>query len=296
MRKVMMTMMVLLMAVTVATAQRGQGHKADNYLSELDLSTEQQAQVKAIREESSSQMRQLREKNQDQRPDRAAMKKMREDAGAKIQAVLTPEQRKKLETLKAERKAAWKAVDKEAMKADLKAHTETKVKPVIAAARARFDQVISAEDQVAIERLRPVFASKPGRKETRTAKDGKKGQKPGDEERSERKAKMEQWKTDHASEIAKLKALTTKYATDLKSLQTRMVPQQKQWAKEKREIAARYLPEGVSSAEGQRGKARLHKGKSKDGNADNSKTQRKGDKEGKENDWPRAAAFLLLKG
>jgi len=220
MRKLMMTMM---------------SNRGDQLLSKLDLTAEQQAQIKAIKEEGRAQMKELRQQNPEQRPDRASMKKMRESAEAKIQAILTPEQRKKLETIKTERKAAWKSVDKEAMKADLKAHTETKIKPVIAAARARFNEVITAEDQAAIERLRPVFASKPANKGMRGGQARKQGEKPREGDRAARKATVEQWKTDHAAEIAELKALTAKYKSELKSLKETMAPQQEQWKKEKRE-------------------------------------------------------------
>lgn len=235
-------------------------------------------------------MKELHQQNPEQRPDRESMKKMRESAQAKVEAILTPEQRQKLESIKTERKAAWEAVDKKAMKAELKAHTDTKIKPVIAAARARFDQVISAEDQAAIERLRPVFADKPGRKAMRN---GKKGEKPGEEEKAANKAKVEQWKTDHATEIAELKELTTKYKSDLKSLQERMAPQREQWAKEKREIAAKYLPEGAGSSKGRQAKARHKMGKEKSDKAGRSKAENKGDEK---EDWPRSSAFLLIKG
>lgn len=289
MRKLMMTMMLLLLAVTVATAQRGQSNRGEKLLAELDLTAEQQAQIEAIKEEGRAQMKELRQQNPEQRPDRASMKKMRESAEAKMQAILTPEQREKLATIKAERKAAWKSVDKEAMKADLKAHTETKIKPVIAAARARFDEVITTEDQAAIERLRPVFASKPVNKRMRGGQVRQQGEKPSEADRAARKATVEQWKTDHAAEIAELKALTAKYKAELTSLKETMAPQQEQWEKEKREIAARYLPEGGGSAKGRREKG-------KPGKAGRRKAETNGDKKGKTEDWPRTAAFLLMKG
>ena len=286
----MMTMMVLLLAVTVATAQRGQSQRGEDKLfSELNLTAEQQAQIKAIREEGRAEMKELRQQGSEQRPDRESMKKMRESAKEKVQAILTPEQRKKLDSLKAERKAALEAVDKKALKADLKAHTETKIKPVISAARARLDQVISAEDQAAIERLRPVFANKPGRKATRS---GDKGKKPSEEERAANKAEAEQWKIDHATEIAELKALTAKYEADLKSMKDAMAPQREQWKKEKREIAARYLPEGAETSPGRPEKAKHKRGKAKPGKANQRKT---GASSGEKEDWPRSSAFLLMK-
>jgi hypothetical protein len=291
MRKVMMTMMVLLLAVTVATAQRGQRQGGHELPSELKLTAEQQEQIKAIKQEGKAQMLEMRKQNPNQRPDREAMKKMREASQAKVEAILTPAQRKQMATIKADRKAAREAIDQEAIKAELKKHNETKVKPVISAARAQFDQFISAEDQATIDRLRPVFAAKPkGKAGHRKGK--AKREKPSETNKDARKAVMGTWETDHAVEIAELKALTKKYATELERIQERMKPQREQWAKEKREIMASHLPEGAKKAKGKKAGAR--KGKAGDG-------KRKGHRQGKEKetkrgDWPRGAAFLLMEG
>jgi Spy/CpxP family protein refolding chaperone len=295
MRKVMMTMMVLLLAVTIATAQRGQGQRPPALPAELNLTTEQQEQIKAIRQATRTEMQELRTQNPDQRPDRAAMKKMREASMAKVEAILTTEQREQLAALKAERKAAWKAVDKKGMKEALKAHHETKVKPVLSAARSQLDQFISAEDKTALERLRPVFAAKPKGKAGKGRSKGKaRGEKPSEADIAARKAAMETWKEDHAEEIAELKTLTKKYATDLKRIKERMQPQQEQWGKEKREIMQEYLPEEAGKMKRRGGKNRKDK---------SAKGKRKGmeQKKGKpgkagHEDWPKGAAFLLMQG
>ncbi|MEM1360007.1 MAG: hypothetical protein AAGF89_17500, partial [Bacteroidota bacterium] len=155
MRKLMMTIMALLLLATVAIAQPqrgGQGVRGAKGLplAELDLSQEQKMQIKAIQQSNRAEMQTLRANSQDQRPDREAMKKIMEDTRTKIEAILTPEQKAKLATLKEERKDAWEAVDKEALKTDLKAHRE-ELKAVVQAARAQLDPFISPEDQAAIE-------------------------------------------------------------------------------------------------------------------------------------------------
>lgn len=291
----MMTMMVLLLAVTIATAQRGQGHRANHLISELNLTAEQQAQIKAIKEEGRASMREMRTQNPDQRPNREAMKKMFEASQAKVEAVLTAEQRKKLAALKAERKASWEAVDKKGMVAALKEHQETKVKPVISAARSQMEQFISAEDKAALDRLRPVFAAKPkGKAGRRGGKGQARREKPSEADLTAKKAAMKTWKEDHAEEIAELKALTKKYAVDLKRIKERMAPQQEQWRKEKREIATSYLPEGAKNAKrkGKKGrKAKRAMGKRK-GPQSGKEKQGKEAREG----WPQGAAFLLMKG
>jgi Spy/CpxP family protein refolding chaperone len=279
MRKVMMTMVVLLLTVTITTAQRGHRQGNNDFLSELKLTTEQQAQIKAIKQEGRAQMREIHK----QRPDYEAMKKMRKTSKAKVDAILTPEQRKQLIAAQAERKAIWKNVDKKAIQADLKAHNATRIEPVISAARAQFDQFISAEDKSSLDRLRPVFAAKPKGKTRRG-----KGKKPSEADVAAKKATMETWKTDHASEISELKAITKKYAADLERIQERMMPQRKQWAQEKRDIISRQQPEGAKKAQDAKAKAYEKKaGKGLRKSKENNKSRE---------DWPRGAAFLLIKG
>jgi Spy/CpxP family protein refolding chaperone len=282
MRKLLMTATALLLTISVITAQRGQGQRGGNdLLSEIQLTTEQREQIKAITAESRAQTKVLRETNDGERPDRATHLEARKAMATKIEAVLTAEQRNQIDALKAERKAAYKFVDQKALKAALKAHTENEVKPVISAARAQFDQFISAEDHTALDRLRSVFASQPKRKAgTKT------DQKPTEAEMSAQKAAVQQWKTDHAAEITELKALTEKYDADLKRLQERMAPQRQQWVTEKREIMAKHLPEGVD--EGRKAKARSARD-------DSGKADKKGDRKGEQGEWPRSRAFLLMK-
>lgn len=278
-----MTTMALLLAVSLLTGQRGQGQRGGNdLLSELNLTAEQQAQIKAIKAESRAQTKALHQDNEGERPDRAAYQEARKATATKIEAVLTAEQRQQLETIKAERKAAYKAVDKKALKAELEAHTNDKVKPVISAARAQFNQFISAEDQATLTRLRPVFASLPKRKAGTNL-----GQKPTEAETTAHKAAVQQWKADHATEIEALKALTTKYDADLKRLQERMAPQRQQWSAEKREIMAKYLPEGAADG-------RARKGRADKSRSDSARGAKKGDRSGKGSEWPRSRAFLLM--
>jgi Spy/CpxP family protein refolding chaperone len=283
MRKVMMTMVVLLLTVTIATAQRGHRQGSNDFLSELKLTTEQQAQIKAIKQEGRAQMREIHKQSPDQRPDYEAMKKMHETSKAKVDAILTPEQRKQLIATQAERKAIWKNVDKKAIQADLKAHNVARIEPVISAARAQFDQFISAEDKSSLDRLRPVFAAKPKGKTSRG-----KGKKPSEADVAAKKATMETWKTDYASEISELKAITKKYAADLERIQERMMPQRRQWAQERRDIISRQRPEGAEKAQDVKAEAYEKKaGKSLRKSRENNKSRE---------DWPRGAAFLLIKG
>lgn len=290
-----MTLLLLAATVTFAFAQpdqRGErgprGERGENLLEELDLSQEQQEQIKAIRMESRKETQALRASGADERPDREKMMAIREKSSKAIDAVLTPAQRETLAAKKEARKEAWKSVDKKGMKAELAAFQKEKVKPVLAAARAQFDQHLTAEDKIEIERLRTVFADKPGHKVKGKAKGKGKAGTVTPEARKEskeaHKAAMEAWKTEHAADIASLETLTGKYEAELGRVRDIIDPLTKGWKVEQREIMEKYIPEGA----GRKGGAKARKKGGKQGKAPHRGGKGKSSKKG--------GAFLLMKG
>lgn len=283
----MMTATLLLFAATFVLAQPGRGQRgpkqADLY-SELGLTAQQQEQIKTIRTEARAKFKPA-DAAAGARPDREAMHKAKQETAQAIDAVLTPAQREQLTKLKAERKAAMESVDQKAIRSDLKAHHANEVQPVLKAARGQLDQFISAEDKVAIERLRGVFTTKPGHQQMKEAgREGQPRQRPTEEEMAARKAEGKAWQDAHAADIAELKSLTTKYQADLDRIQQRLQPQMDEWAREKQEIVKSHLPEDASQRAGKKPAGKdAHQGKGK-----KQREQRKG--------WPRSSAFLLMKG
>lgn len=279
MRKLLTTLLLLAATVTFAFAQPGQrgergprGERGENLLEELDLSQEQQEQIKAIRMESRKEAQALRASGADERPDREKMMAIREKSGKAIDAVLTPAQREALAAKKEARKEAWKSVDKKGMKAELAAFQKEKVKPVLAAARAQFDQHLTVQDKTEIERLRTVFADKPGHKVKGKAK-GKAGTVTPEtrkELKEAHKAAMEAWKTEHAADIASLETLTGKYEAELGRVRDIIDPLTEGWKVEQREIMEKYIPEGAGHKGGakarKKGKAPHRGGKGKSSN------------------------------
>ncbi|WP_020569483.1 Spy/CpxP family protein refolding chaperone [Neolewinella persica] len=305
MRKLMMTALFLLIAVSIVAAQPGQGKKGTkkpDLYSQLDLTAEQQEQIKTIKMEARTKAKASREQAQETKPDRTAMKQLREENRQAIEAVLTPVQKEKLAKVRAERKAAWESVDKAAMKQEMKAHQENEVIPVIKAARGQLNQFISAEDQEALVRLREVFKTQRqtnlrGQKEA-----GSRAQRPTPEQMENVKAERLAWREAHSTEITELKALTTKYEADLKRIQARLQPQMEAWQKEKKEIMRSYLPEDApQKAESNRsgkpgqGTAQKHRGH-KPGKADGKDSAKRSGIAGGKGGWPKAAAFLLMEG
>lgn len=279
----MMTATMLLFAASFVLAQPGRGQrgqdKPDLY-SELNLTAEQQEQIKTIRMEAREKAK-ATATAPGTRPDRESMRKMKEETGKAIEAVLTPAQREQLTKLKAERKAALQSVDKQAIQSELKQYHANEVAPVLKAARGQLNQFISAEDQASLERLRGVFATKPGA--DRMGKAGQERSRPTEEEMAAKKAEHKAWREAHAADIAELKALTTKYQADLDRVQQRLQPEMDKWAKERQEIVKSHLPEDAPAHAGKRGERKPQRGHGKQGG------------EGHQG-WPKASAFLLMKG
>lgn len=306
MRKLMMTTMVMLLAITIVAAQPGQGKRGQqkhNLYSQLDLTAEQKEQIKTIKIEARAKVKAAKEQIRETRPDRSEVQKIREESKKAFEAVLTSEQKEKLAKMVAERKAAMASVDKKALIAELKAHRESDVAPVIKAARGQLDQFISAEDQLAISRLREVFKNKPGAKKRDSKAAGTPGQHPTQEQIEERKAVAKAWSEAHAEDIAELKTLTTKYEADLKRIQTRLQPQMEAWKKEKREIVRSHLPEdapqkaNLDRAEMQKKEKMRKRGDHKPGKAEGERGQKKKAAwTSRKGEWPKAAFFLLMEG
>lgn len=288
MRKFQLTLLLVFLAATTIFAQRGHGQQ--RMLADLDLSTEQQARIEAIHKDTRSQLEALKEGNTDKAATRESAKALREKSKAATMAVLTPAQRTELEAKVNARKEAMKKVDKKAMSAELKAYRTEKMDPVMQAARGQFDQYLAAEDRTEIERLRAVFAAKPGKKGRGGEGRAKKGAKQdGKADKGAHREAAAQWRTDHADDIASLDALTEKYKVELERVDKLLAPQQKTWSQDMSAIKAKYLPEGAGRDEkGKAGKDKAGKGKGKQ-RADG------GDRKGKGGNR-KAAAFLLLKG
>lgn len=279
MRKSIITTLLLLLAVTCTFAQpeRGQHKGGQALLEELNLSPEQQEQIKAIKQDTRQQLRALR---QDQpAAGREQTKAIHEQSRKAVEAVFTPEQQAKLAELKATKKAAWDAVDKQALKAELQTYKETNIEPVLRASRSKLDAFISADDQAEIERLRAVFAERKG-EQKRGAR--RVGQQDKPAAMVERREAGKAWRTEHSADLESLKLLADKYQAELKRVQDILAPSRETWGADMAEIKAKYLPEGMD-----KGGRKMHKAE--------ARKSPKGKRGGTRVDRMKAGAFLLLK-
>lgn len=246
-------------------------------MEELDLSPEQLEQIKLIKQDARQQLRALRQEKQEASREQA--KAIQEQSQKAVEAVLTPAQQTKLAELKAAKKAAWEAVDTEGLKAELKAYRETEIDPVLRASRGKLDAFIAKEDQAEIERLRGVFAARPGK--------GAQESRPQSREEkaaamSARREAAKAWRTEHAADIESLEALLDKYKVELQRVQDVLASSRETWGKEMSEIKANYLPEGME-------------GKGRKMRRDKAQKQGKGKRGGAGVERMKAEAFLLMK-
>ncbi|WP_291726242.1 Spy/CpxP family protein refolding chaperone [Bernardetia sp.] len=122
--------LALFFAFSITTyAQRGEGkhgkhheERLEKMKEELDLSDAQVEQIKALHEKKREEMKKLRSEAKEENEERRAkMKAHHKEMKAEIDKILTPEQRKKAEALRAEHKDPEKRAEKrlEKLKSEL---------------------------------------------------------------------------------------------------------------------------------------------------------------------------------
>lgn len=255
--------MLTLISTSFTFAQGHRSHKGehlDQLKSELNLSDEQVAEIKALQEGFRTQVRAVRTDESPESSDKfeklQALKTAHKTA---IDGILTDEQIQKREALKAAKKeemkaerAEWKAkfdaVDKEAMKAELKAYREQNIQPVMLAQRQKLESEISLADQAEIDQLRSIFKAEKEKMKARKAEMKaqkaqafENGEKPSEADREAMMAKMKAHKDAMAPHREALKAFIEKYDATITSLLTEVKPQAETWKSETKAIKAKYL-------------------------------------------------------
>lgn len=281
--------MTALAFLLVATSVFAQGRRAGagmEMLKELELTTEQQDKIKAIRKDTRTKMEALRGEAGKRGENHDALRSLREESKAAMLEVLTPAQRTQLEAQKEARREARKNVDREGMRAELKAYREKEIDPVLRASRGQLDQYISAEDRREIDRLRAVFETRPKRKDNGAPRQGASREDRDEAHKAAREA-GKAWREEHAADVESLETLTEKYSAELERVQSVLASRRTTWHQDMAEIREKYRPEGAPARRGD--KARNgKKGKQKDG-------QRAGKPgRGDRMKQMKAGAFLLL--
>ncbi|MEM9929898.1 MAG: T9SS type A sorting domain-containing protein [Bacteroidota bacterium] len=261
----------LLGSSTLGFAQKGSHHTMKQWLEQLDLSSEQKAELEAKKSNLDAQRKALRDQEFDSHEDRrAAHRELKEQERNALQEILTEEQLGKLMALRTaareEHREAMKNVDRKGLREALHQHHETEVLPVLRAQRAKLDANISKADQQKITVLRQDMA------QLRAERKAKRADKKQERERGNEHDGMRKKRPAHAAltpeqeaQKAEVKALTEKYKPAIKALFEEIKPQAEQWRAEREAIKAEFLPDGFAEkrkgdAHHQKARHRKHKG------------------------------------
>ena len=228
-----------------AAAQRHGGpERGAQLIEQLDLTEQQSARVKALREAQRAKVAALRTKEFTDRRERfEAMRAIREAGKAEMEAILTEAQRAELRALIAERRAERPKVDRQALRNDVQSYRKENIKPVMRAQRAKLEPLLSAADKALIAELRPKAeaAKRELRAGMRALKEQHKaGERPDRERlRAQRKA----LETKYATEIEQLETLVEKYQLDIDRLLGEIEDQHALWKEELRDITREHTGE-----------------------------------------------------
>jgi hypothetical protein len=223
--------LVLFTFTTAAMSAQGENkmkHKQKSDINtikkELNLTEEQTQKVMEARTATQAKMKVLKaDENMTREEKKAVFMEIREEQRAKVDAILTDEQKAKRNALREEKKAEMKVKNQE----------RKKERAELLKARAEFDQKISEEDRQEIDRLREVLKKeKQERGRGMRGKDGARGM------RSE-------FREANKDELESLKQLTEKYEAEIEEfLGTKeMIAKERaeREGKRKKHAASRFL-------------------------------------------------------
>lgn len=157
MKKLIITTVVLALFSVMSYAQRG-SHMIDRMVSSLELSTDQEVQLKEKFESFKKEMQALRPSEATEAK-RDQMKGLKKSFHKEVESLLTKDQLEQFHAMKSKKgphrmrgmKKGHKAGHKSAMKAELM--------PIVKSQRTLFEKELSKKDKKSIEKLRVEFAT-----------------------------------------------------------------------------------------------------------------------------------------
>ena len=238
-----------------AAAQRHGGpERGAQLIEQLDLTEQQTAQVRALREAQRAKVAALRAREfTDQRERFQAMRALREAGRAEMDAILTETQRAELRTLIAERRAERPKVDRQALRNDVQSYRKENIKPVMRAQRAKLEPLLSAADKALIAELRP--KAEVAKRELRAGMRALKEQRSAGErpDRERLRAQRKALETKYAAEIEQVETLVEKYRLDIDRLLGEVEDQHALWKEELRDITREHVGERGKHRPGSKG-------------------------------------------
>lgn len=246
-RSIIQTALMALVALWPATGMEAQPHRPhpaftliQELKDELQLSPEQEAQLKELEAETSAQRQAIHTGSYASEEERhSALRAASHAHKEELKAILTPEQQQILREKRREQREAHAQVDHKAMRQELHAYREKEILPVLRALRARLEAEIDPADQAAIAQLRQLMEQK---------KAALAAQHNPPHTRESKHEQRDQWRQAHSAELDQLKALVNKYDAAMSALLEEVKPQHEQWMAAEQAIRSKYLPsQGAAS-------------------------------------------------
>lgn len=255
---------LFLMIINVAQAQhRGHGIRSleitEELKTELSLTDEQVVQLEALQAETREKGRAIRaHENADPQTRRDHAHASHKDMRGQLAEILTEEQMEQLKAYRRakmeERRALMEQVDKEGMRAEVKAYREANVKPVMDAQYAKLEALLSAEEQAQLADWRTQIAAekaklKAEREAARSARENEENTKPSTNGRragakpNRRGSKGGRVLDQLPTVKAGLEEMVAKYDTQIAQLLAEVQPQAVQWKADTKAIRDKYIPE-----------------------------------------------------
>ena len=210
--------------------------------SELNISAEQEVEIKTLQEKSAQELQVLRTQefeNEEQK--RNALKNLRKKQHLALMDVLTEEQRTLLEEKRMERPRERPEInhemDREKLQNALKSYRDEHIQPVLLEQRMKLESSLSAEDKTTLATLRKDRASKSLQKkeEQRVPLKERRHKKEMNEEAKQHKEKMH--------------ALVDKYNDEIELLFSEIEDKKIQWEEETKAIREQHLPKREEKTE-----------------------------------------------
>ncbi|MEM1215923.1 MAG: hypothetical protein AAGJ82_09580 [Bacteroidota bacterium] len=234
---------LLLLSISHLFAQRlPQFDLTEELIAELSLTDEQVTRLEALQAETREKLDVIRaHETADHDTRRAHTKSARRAGRQELADILSEEQLTQLRAIQRsraeERRALWDTVDKEAMRAEIKAYRTANVKPVMDVQYAKLAEQISPADQTQINEWRVLVRTE---RESRRAARKATESKARHRERSGRRGKVTQRLPEDVQEgIANM---LEKYDAALTALLAEITPQAQAWETAQADIRAKYIP------------------------------------------------------
>ncbi len=269
-----MSLCIMFATADLSAQKRGHHHHGKGKIhAELELTDAQKESIESLRKKMREEMTEIKSSDLSEEEKHEKFKALKERHKQEFEAVLTPEQKEKMEALHAkkkerhEKKWAEKTKRMEELKPmmeELKAYGKKNIQPAIQAQRDKLDKKMNRKDRKEVKRLKAVAmeaqeemvvemkkrkeamenGEHPPRphhgKKGHHGKRGHHGMKPP--HKGEMMVMMTMMKK-YGEDFTKAVEMANKYGDEIDGLMKELEPKHEQWKKEMMQIKSKYISE-----------------------------------------------------